>query len=38
MNNVVACPVSPAQPGSQGNRQAVGPQALAPTLAALLPA
>ena len=38
MRNVVACPVSPAQPGSQGNNQAVGPQALAPTLAALLPA
>ena len=38
MNNVVACPVSPAQPGSQGNNQAVGPQALAPRLAALLPA
>ena len=37
MNNVVACPVSPAQPGSQGNNQAVGPQALAPRLAALLP-
>ena len=36
--NMVACPVSPAQPGSQGNRQAVGPRALAPTLAALLPA
>ena len=36
MNNVVACPVSPAQPGSQGNNQAVGPQALAPRLAALL--
>ena len=38
MNNVVACPVSPAQPGSQGNNQAVGPQAHAPRLAALLPA
>lgn len=37
MRNVVACPVSPAQPGSQGNNQAVGPQALAPRLAALLP-
>lgn len=36
--NMVACPVSPAQPGTQGNNQAVGPLALAPTLAALLPA
>lgn len=35
--NMVACPVSLAQPGSQGNRQAVGPQALAPRLATLLP-
>ena len=35
--NMVACPVSPAQPGTQGNNQAVGPQALAPRLAALLP-
>lgn len=38
MNNVVACPVSPAPPESQGNMKEVGPQALAPTLAALLPA
>ena len=37
MIEVTACPVSPAQPGSQGNNQAVGPQALAPRLAALLP-
>ena len=37
MIEVTACPVSPAQPGSQGNRQAVGPQALAPRLATLLP-
>ena len=36
--NMVACPVSPAQPGTQGNNQVVGPQALAPRLAALLPA
>ena len=37
MIEVTACPVSPAQPANQGNRQAVGPQALAPRLAALLP-
>ena len=38
MKEVTACPVSSAPPESQGNRQAVGPQALAPRLAALLPA
>ena len=38
MKEVTACPVVPAQPGIQGNNQAVGPQALAPRLAALLPA
>lgn len=38
MIEVTACPVSSAPPESQGNMKEVGPQALAPTLAALLPA
>ena len=36
--NMVVRPVSPAPPESQGNMKEVGPQALAPRLAALLPA
>ena len=36
--NMVVRPVSPAPPESQGNMKEVGPQALAPRLAAILPA